>query len=419
MRLEYGRTGIDLPIPADELAGRLLEPREVKGLMDVEKKVEESLCQPIDSPPLTEVLQGKKTALILTVNHTRPSPSQLIRPIARVGDQLGIKITICIASGRHRQMSAEEIDAHLGKDLTSRYKVIHHDPFDQSAHMEVGATLRGTPVTVNRAIFDHDFIIGTGIIEPSYLCGFTGGRKILMPGIAFHRSIDWNHYLLLEKGARPGVLDGNPLSEDAEEFARKLPFHWITYAVAGAEDQFVEIVSGNPYTAHRQGCEISSRIYTVSHREADIVISSAGGYPYDIDLVQGKKAVVPARDTVKPGGSIILLAACQEGWGAEPTFKEWVKKYSPQEVVRRVMDRGQFTLGAHGANMLAKPIVEKDARVIVVTSPEMAADLKGTYVDSATSLEEALERARRKVKNRPCYLVLRKSCRLIVKNQGV
>ncbi|MBM4332624.1 MAG: nickel-dependent lactate racemase [Deltaproteobacteria bacterium] len=414
MRLEYGKTGLDLPIPEKEVAGNVLKPKEIKSLGDIEKRVEETLRQPIDSPPLDEVLRGKKTALMLTVNHTRPSPSRLIRPILRVCEQLGVKVTICIASGRHRQMSPEEIDVHLGRDLTRRYPVVHHDPFDQGAHVEIGSTSRGTPVIVNRIIFEHDCIMGAGIIEPSYLCGFTGGRKILMPGVAFHRAIDWNHYFLLEKGARAGVLDGNPLSEDAEEFARKLPFHWITYAVAGAEDQFVEIVSGNPYAAHRIGCDISKKIYSVPLRQADIVVSSPGGYPYDMDLVQGKKAVVPAQETVKPGGVIILTSECEEGWGAEPTFEEWVKGYSPQEVVQKVRDRSQFTLGAHGANILAKPIVEKEVMLIVVTNPKMAGDLKGTYVQAVTDLREALEMAQEKIGKRPSFLVLRKSRRLIV-----
>lgn len=414
MRLEYGRSGIELPFPTDGFAGRVLEPKAVKGLEKIQERVRATLRQPIDSPPLAKVLKGKKTALLLTVNHTRPSPTPLIWPIVELCDEMKVQVTLCIASGRHRAMTPEEIEAHLGKDLAARYPVVHHDPFDRAVHAEVGKTRRGTPIIVNRVVLEHECIIGTGIIEPSYLCGFTGGRKILMPGMAFHTSIDRNHYLLLEKGARPGVLDGNPLSEDAEEFAKKLPFHWITYAVAGAEDQFVEIVSGNPYAAHRRGCELSRSIYSVPLMEADIVISTPGGYPYDIDLVQGKKAVVPAQDTVKKGGTIILLSECSEGWGAEPTFEEWTKTYSPQEVVRRVRDRSQFTLGAHGANILAKPIVEKDGTVIVVTNPAMAAELKGTYVEATTSLEEALNLARRRVGKKASYLVLRKSRRLIL-----
>jgi nickel-dependent lactate racemase len=267
---------------------------------------------------------------------------------------------------------------------------------------------------VNRTIFENDVVIGTGIIEPSYLCGFSGGRKLLMPGIAHFRSIDLNHYLLLEEGSKPGVLDGNPLSEDAEEAARKLPFHWITYAVVGADDQVVHIVSGDPFEAHRAGCLESGTIYACKKVPADIVISSPGGYPYDCDLVQGKKAIIPAVETLKPKGAVVILAECEEGWGAESTFREWLKAFSPVEVLKRVRDKSLFSLGAHGAYLFARPLVEKQARVILVTNSDLARDLKGTFLEAATSLNEGLAKAEKYTGQDAKITVLKKARRLII-----
>lgn len=413
MQLEYGKGILNISIDRRRLLA-LLEPRETKGFEGIEEKVKQSLEKPIGSLPLSEILKGKKKALILTVNFTRPSPKALIKPIADLCKKMNLDVTILIARGRHRSMTQKEIRNHLGVDLVDQYPVLEHDPFDEDLLQEVGKTSRGVPICVNKTLFENDVVIGTGIIEPSYLCGFSGGRKLLVPGISHFKSIDLNHYLLLEKGAKPGLLDGNPLSEDSEEAARKLPFHWITYSIVGAEDQVTEVVSGDPYQAHRFACQESRAIYTCERKPADIVISSPGGYPYDCDLVQGKKGIIPAEETVNPKGAILLLAECQEGWGAEPTFREWVTGFSPEEVMQKVKNREAFSLGAHGAYLFAKPLVEKGVKVILMTNPEMAKDLKGTYVEAVTSFEMAMEIAEKHTSKKASITLLRKSRRLII-----
>jgi nickel-dependent lactate racemase len=413
MELEYGKGFPEISIDEKRLLG-VLQPQEVRGIEWVDDAVKKSLEKPVGSPSLSEILKGKKTALILTVNFTRPSPKALIQPIAELCDRMKLKVTLLIARGRHRPMTKEEIRKHLGDDLVDQYTVLEHDPFDESSHREIGKTSRGVPIRVNKAIFENDVVIGTGIIEPSYLCGFTGGRKILVPGISHYRSIDLNHYLLLEKGANPGILDGNPLSEDSEEAARRLPFHWITYSLVGAEDQIVQVVSGDPFNAHRFACGKSREIYTSRAKPADIVISTPGGYPYDCDLVQAKKAIIPAMATVKPKGAIIILAECQEGWGAEPTFREWLTRFSPEEVMVKVTERELFSLGAHGAYLFAKPLIQDKVKVILMTNPEMVRDLKGTYLEAVSSIEEGMELAQRHTGKEANITVLRKARRLII-----
>lgn len=413
MHLEYGSGSLEIPVVDGRLLA-VLQPKEVRGIDDVEKNVKESLEKPIGASPLASILSGKKKALILTVNFSRPSPKALIKPIADLCDRMKLDVTILIARGRHRPMSSEEIRGHLGNDLVAQYRVLEHDPFDEENLKEVGKTARGVPIRVNKIIFENDVVIGTGIIEPSYLCGFSGGRKLLMPGISHYKSIDLNHYLLLEEGAKSGVLDGNPLSEDAEEAARRLPFHWITYAVVGANDQVVEVISGDPFQAHRLGCQRSTDIYTCKKVPADIVISSPGGYPYDCDLVQGKKAIIPAMETVKEKGAILILAECREGWGAESTFREWLTGFSPEEVMERVRDKSLFSLGAHGAYLFAKALIEKEAKVILLTNPDLAKDLQGTYVEAFSSIDEAVARAEEYTDKNAKTTVLRKARRLIM-----
>ena len=411
--IQFGRRTLSLTVADDRIAG-VVAPKPVKELKNVDSAVRKAIRKPIGTAPLRDLLRGKKSALIATVDYTRPSPRRLLLPILHECEQQGVSASIIIATGRHRMMTQAELIRHLGRDIPDRCPVILHDPFDESQMMTKGRTKRGTVIRVNRAIFEHDIVIGTGIIEPSYLCGWSGGRKILMPGLAHGESIDNNHFYLTDPNAQIGRLHGNPVSDDAAEFASKLSLHFIVYAVAGPNDEFVRIVAGHPVKAHEAACGHSQAIYRVRKKSADIVISTAGGAPYDCDFVQGKKAVIPAAETVNYNGVIILCAECPEGLGAEPTFIKWLTDKRPADVVQDVRNRALFSLGAHGANILARPIVEKNARIILVTSPPVAQQLYGTYIITTTRLSEAWRAANLITGKQSSVLFIDKARRLII-----
>jgi len=323
--------------------------------------------------------------------------------------------TVIIATGRHRQMTQAELGPHLGRRAMRECRVIQHDPFDGKRMVRRGTTKRGTPIRVNREVFRHDVVIGCGIIEPSYLCGWSGGRKLLMPGLSHHASVDNNHYYLTQPGAEIGRLRGNPVSEDALEFAQELPLHFIVYAVSGPNDEVTKVVAGHPVKAHEKACATCERIYRVKPKHADIVISSAGGWPYDFDLVQGKKAIIPAIHAVNRNGAIILCAECSDGLGAEGTFIDWLKGKTPLQVTRDVLDRKQFNLGAHGANILAKPIAERNAKVVLVTCRRVERALSGTFVTAVTSLDDAWTLANLVTGTDSSVLFIEKARRLILR----
>ena len=412
VNIEYGETALRLDLDPARLAG-VLEPKPVRALDGVAPAARASLREPVGSPPLADLLKGKRRALILTVDNTRPSPTPLLQPILDLCEACGVAVRVAIAVGRHRQMTDDEIRLHLGHQICGRVPVVQHSAFDDP-HERVGATNRGTDVLVNRIVLAPDVLIGAGIIEPSYLCGWSGGRKLVLPGMAHHTTIDANHFLLLQPGAVIGKLDGNPVSEDATEGSRMVPFHWITYSVVGADDQIAHVVSGDPYDAHTHACGLSREIFRTERIEADIVISSPGGRPYDWDLVQTKKAVVPATECVRRGGAIILAGECPDGLGAEAAFREWITTLRPHEVAEQVHDPARFSLGAHGANILARPIVERDAEVILVTSPDVARELAGSYVRAVTSIQEAMSLADARCGRDASVLLIRKARRLIV-----
>lgn len=384
----YGTRKLKVDIASKRLVG-VIRPKRSTALANIDRAIETALRKPVHAPPLLEMLEGKKTALILTVDNTRPSPAPLIHPILDRCERAGVKPTVMLAPGRHRAMTDAELSEHLGPRIMSSCRVLQHDAFDEKRMVTKGKTSRGTRIRVNKAVFEHDLEIGTGIIEPSYLMGWSGGRKLLMPGVAHHESIDNNHFYLTHPDTRIGKLDGNPVSDDAAEVARRLPMHFILYTLSGPRDEVIGVIGGHPVKAHALGCERAARTYRVRPKRASIVISSPGGAPYDCDLVQGKKAVIPAIETVKQNGVIILCASCPDGLGAEKTFINWLLHKTPAEVVRDVRDRKQFNLGAHGANILARPIVERNATVILVTNEKVCAMIRGGYVLPVTRFSEA------------------------------
>ena len=411
--IRYGRGSLTLDVPPRRLVG-VLRPKEVAAVKDLDAAVRTALRKPHRSEPLARILDGKRSALLMTVDNTRPSPTPMLLPIVELCEQRGIQPTVIIATGRHRQMTPKELLAHLGRPILGRCNVVQHDPFDARQMVRKGTTRRGTAIRVNKIIFRHDVVIGVGILEPSYLCGWSGGRKLLLPGLAHHESIDNNHYYLTHKDTRIGRLHGNPLSDDSAEFMRKLPYHFILYTVSGPNDEAASIVAGDPVAAHELGCKRAERIYRVKTKRADIVVSSAGGAPYDCDLVQGKKAIIPAIDAVNRNGVILLAAECAGGLGAEETFIRWLRDKTPLQVTQDVLDRKQFNLGAHGANILAKPIVEKNARVILVTRKAVADQLRGAYVTTCTRLPDAWRLANLLTGQDASVLLIEKARRLIL-----
>ncbi|MBN2296145.1 MAG: nickel-dependent lactate racemase [Pirellulales bacterium] len=411
--ISYGKRKLSLQIPRKRVIGQL-SPKDVKQVADVGRAVRNALKRPFESPPLVELLQGRTTALIVTVDHTRPSPKPMLDPMLEACAACYVTPTIMIATGRHRQMTPQELKSHLGSDILNRYRIEQHDPFDSRRMITKGKTKRGTVIRVNRAVFEHDIVLGCGIIEPSYLAGWSGGRKLLMPGLAHHKSIDNNHYYLTHQDAKIGRLHGNPISDDAAECAAKLPLHFILYALSGPNDEVMRVIAGHPVKAHKRACKLCERVYRIPAKHADIVISSAGGHPYDCDLVQTKKAIIPAIETVKRNGVIILCGQCPDGLGAEETFVRWLKEKTPAQVVHDVRDRKQFSLGAHGANILARPIVEKNAKVILVTGRKVSEQLAGTYVTAVTRLADAWKLANLITGPQSDVLLIENARRLIV-----
>ena len=369
MKLKYSKEEIQLPIEDKNIIKILnLEKQEV--LLNPENRLKELLKNPINSPSLRELIFQKKASKILIVVNdiTRPTPYEVILlPLLDELKQVGIKrekITFMIATGIHRDNSEEEIKNIFGEDLVNTYKFINHNA--DSPDLDYRGKLKsGNELWVNSIVSETDFIITTGVIVPHYFAGFSGGRKSILPGICGRKTIEGNHSNMVHPNARSGNLKDNPVHEEMQEAAEKVGVDFNINVVTNEHHEIIEIVAGELYESWLKGVEVCKKMYLCPIKQrAEVVIASAGGYPKDINVYQAQKALDNAYQAVKPGGSIILLAECSEGYG-EDTFEKWIEEAnSPDDIIKRL--KKKFVLGGHKAYGMTR--VVKDVEVILISS---------------------------------------------------
>ena len=227
MRVEFafGKTGLELQLPSG-FEYQLLEARSASPLPDELAAIEHALENPIGRPALSEMARGKSSAAISVCDITRPAPNKLtLPPILAQLHAAGIaqdNVTICIATGLHREATAAEIREILGEEIASRYRVVNHHAKVLSEHRHLGATSTGTPVYVDERFLAADLHITLGFIEPHLMLGYSGGRKLIAPGLAAQETIKVLHSPRFMRDARAheGSIEDNPLHRELLEIAR-------------------------------------------------------------------------------------------------------------------------------------------------------------------------------------------------------
>jgi len=369
MKLKYGKGEVKLLLP-DKNILHVLNLKEQEILKDPEDKLRKLLKNPIGNSYLKELISQKGTRKILIIVNdiTRPTPYKIILPplLNELGE-VGINnedIKFIVATGIHRGNSKEEMNNIFGEDLVSTYKFINHDADSPDLHYR-GKLKSGNELWVNSIISDTDFIITTGVIVPHYFAGFSGGRKSILPGICGRKTIEANHAQMVHVDSRAGNLKGNPVHEEMQEAAEKVGVDFNINVVTDENHKIVEIVAGELLTSWRQGVEVCKKIYLCPiEKKAEVVITSAGGYPKDINVYQAQKALENACHAVKPGGTIILLAECTEEYG-ETTFEKWIEEANtPDDIIKRL--KNKFVLGGHKAYAIARAV--KEVEVILISS---------------------------------------------------
>ena len=331
-QLAYGRELINFAF--EENRYQLLTPADdyAKPLTDIE--IGEALDSPIESAPLEDLLQPDESVLIVVSDSTRATASaQIINLLVRRVIQSGIApqdISIIFATGIHRPVTPEEKLEILTPFIAQRIKTIDHDAHDPRSLVVLGTTPVGTPVELNRALQEFSHVIITGGIGFHYFAGFTGGRKSICPGLASAQTIEATHMLALdfEKGGRragvgTALLEGNAVHEECERIAELIKPSFGVNSVVDDRGRAVRLYAGHWRHAHRFACSeyLAEHSYSIGDRRG-LIIASCGGWPYDINLIQAHKALDMAAYACTDGGTIILLAKCNEGLGRQD-FMKW------------------------------------------------------------------------------------------------
>ena len=326
LRLAFGKTGltIDLPPGPDY---QVLAARSATALANPSAALEDALDHPIGSPALIDMAHGKFSAAISVCDITRPAPNrQVLPPVLRRLEAAGIPrdgITILVATGLHRPATDSEIREIVGEEIAARYRVVNHDARILASHRHLGSTGSGTPVYVDERFVSADLHLTLGFIEPHLMLGFSGGRKLVAPGLAAQETIKVLHSpkFMREPLAVEGSIEDNPLHRELLEIARMARHDFMVDVALARNRAIAGVFAGDAVAAHRRGVEFVSQVMLETlDRPADAVITTSAGYPLDLTFYQAIKGITAASHIVKPGGKILLLAACEEGPGA-PEFR--------------------------------------------------------------------------------------------------
>ncbi len=322
----FGKQGLRLDLPAN-FDYRILEARMAGILADPIQAIENALDSPHGCAPLSELARGKRSAAISVCDITRPVPNRVtLPPLLQRLEQAGIPrnaITILIATGLHRPATDAEIREIVGDEIAASVRVVNHNARALAEHRPLGTTSSGTPVYVDERFVAADLHITLGFIEPHLMLGYSGGRKLIAPGLAAQETIKVLHSSKFMRDARAceGSIATNPLHHELLEIARMARHDFLLDVTLGAgkpsHRPITGVFAGDPETAHAAGVKWMSAVMLQTVDEpVDAVITTAAGYPLDLTYYQAIKGVTAAQHIVRDGGTILLMAQCSEGTGA-------------------------------------------------------------------------------------------------------
>ena len=320
-------------IPVEPPQGALvLEMEDAAPLADPAAAVREALARPIASPPLEEIARGKKTACVVVSDITRPVPNPVILPpLLETLEHAGVPkegITILIATGNHRPNEGEELEGLLGAETARNYRVVNNKSREAADFREVDR-IEGCPVEIHKAYLNAELKILTGLVEPHFYAGYSGGAKAIVPGISSFETMRFMHSFKMID--HPGVtscrLEGNPFHQACLRVAEKAGADFLLNVVIDRERKTAGVFAGHYDKAHLEACALVER-HSVRWvpEPVDLVVTSGGGYPLDATFYQVSKGLTCGSYILKEGGEIFVAAECREGFGS-PEFTKILRTY--------------------------------------------------------------------------------------------
>lgn len=398
VKLPYGKEFIELEVD-DNVDILVSQAGEFKAEKSEEDLVRDALLNPIGSEKLSDLVKGKEKITIITSDHTRPVPSHITMPILLEeirSTNPEADITILIATGFHRPTTHEELVNKFGEEIVNNEKIIVHKSGVDEDMVELDRLPSGGRLLLNKHAINTDLLISEGFIEPHFFAGFSGGRKSVLPGVASEKTVLANHCskFIASDYSRTGILDENPIHKDMAFAAEQARLAFILNVVIDAEKKIINAFAGDRVKAHARGCDFVRGLSTIEGVNADIAITSNGGYPLDQNVYQSVKSMTAAEAAAADDGIIIEVSRCNDGHGGESFYKTFKEAADPKDIEDRVLQipMEETIADQWEIQILARILVRH--KVIFVTDPENKQLIEDMHMTYAESLEEALAMAR-------------------------
>ena len=387
VRLAYGSGGLEVDLPDERTM--VVEPAYHAGAPDEAAVLREALRRPVAGPPLAELATPGMKVAISMCDGTRAQPRDKMIPA--VLEQLGVPdddVTILVATGTHRGNTDDEIRAMLGDEVVERVRVVNHDARDKDSLVYLGEHGEGVPVWVNRLWVEADLRITTGFVEPHFFAGFSGGPKLVTPGLAGLDTV-----LVLHNAARIGdpkatwgVLDDNPVHRDIRAAAAAAPPHFSFDVILNREQRVIEAFAGELGPMHRAACEAARRFAMQAvRRPFDVVVTSNSGYPLDQNLYQAVKGMSAAAKVVRPGGLIVCAAECRDGFPGHGSYRRLLEaSTSPRDFLHQIAQSDHVTPDQWQVQIQAN--IQDHARVVMHTGHLSDDELRSVHLEQTRDI---------------------------------
>ncbi len=397
----YGQSGLCVALPPAARA-TVIRKRQLRKLTDPHAAVREALEHPVGAPAYATLARGRRSACILICDVTRPVPNHLfLRPLIEGLLAAGMpreRITVLVATGLHRPNEGAELAEVVGDPwVLDAVRVENHFARDDAAHVDLGVTPgRRTPVKLDRRFVEADLRIATGLVEPHFMAGYSGGRKVIAPGIAHADTIRTFHSarFMEDPAAIQCNLAGNPLHEEQLAIVRLLGEVHALNTVIDEDRDLVHVNFGEVIGSHLASVAFvaeSARV-PVGRRFATIV-TSAAGHPLDNTYYQTVKGMVTPLDILEPGGTLIVAAACSEGFGSHE-FRDAQRRLvalGPEAFLQTLLAKQFADVDEWQSEMQLKSL--RAGRVQLYTTGLDEEERRLTGVESVASIEDALAAA--------------------------
>jgi nickel-dependent lactate racemase len=396
--IAFGRGHLPLDIEAGTDV-TVIRKAVLPKLPDQRAAILEAFAHPIGAAPLSDLAGGKNSACILICDITRPVPNGLfLRPMIETLVASGIplnRITVLVATGLHRPNEGEELAELVGDPwVLANVTVANHFARDEAAHVDLGPTpTRGTPVKIDRRFVEADLRIATGLVEPHFMAGWSGGRKVVAPGVAGHETIRTFHSarFMEDPLAVQCNLAGNPLHEEQLEIVRKIGDIYALNTVIDEDRDLVHVTFGEVIASHLAAVEFIARSTRIPvPRKFKTIVTSSAGYPLDKTYYQTVKGMVTPLDILEPGGTLIIASACSEGFGSQE-FREAQQRLvelGPQRFLATISAKTLADVDEWQTEMQLKSM--RVGQVVLYTTGLDATERAITGIDLTDSLDRSI-----------------------------